>query len=84
MFFSGTSEYALRPHASRPMLAPPCGINNRDIAWNWVVMQIKTNVLDKGWMHSPSMAEIADIFAHTFAIMGYCRFPLHISKAKAD
>ena len=83
-FSLGTLEHALFPHARRPISPYSFGINSWDVAWNWVVMQIKTNVLDKGWMHSPSMAEIADIFAHTFAIMGYCRFPLHISKAKAD
>ena len=45
--FPGTSEYALFRHARRPNFASPFGINNRDVAWSWAVMQIKTNVGDE-------------------------------------
>ena len=63
---------------------PSFSINDGDFAWNWVLMQIKTNVLDESWMHSPILAEIADIFARTFAMMGNCRLPLYISETKAE
>ena len=43
-FFLGTLEYALFPHARRPNFANSFGVNYRDIAWNWIVAQIKTHV----------------------------------------
>ena len=60
------------------------GINNRDIAWNWAVTWIRNNVCDKQWMHAQSLAEIADIFTRTFAMMGNCRSPLYFPRGKAE
>ena len=82
--FSGTLEYALSPHARRPIFASSVGINYGDVARNWVAMQIKTIVLDNSRMHFKSLAENADIFARTFAMMGSCHFRLYNSQTKAE
>ena len=52
------------------------------MARNW--MQIKKNAMGGNRTHSQSLAKIADIFARTSTIMGNCRFPLYISKTKAE
>ena len=73
--FLGTLEYSLFPHTRRPIFASPSSINNRDVARNWAVTQIKNNVMGENWMHSQGLAKIADILARTFTMMGICRFP---------
>ena len=83
-FLSGTLEYALFPHARRPIFASAYSVDNSVVARNWVALQIKNNAMDKNWTRSQSVAKIADIFARAFAVMGNCRVPLSISRTEAE
>ena len=82
--FLGNLEYALFPHARRPILASSFGIDTRDIAWTRVAMQIKNNAMDENWMRSQSLAKISDIFARACTMAGNCCSPLYFPKTKAE
>ena len=43
----GAMEYAIFPHAARPAFSAFASITTRELAWNWVVQQVRTNVVDE-------------------------------------
>ena len=51
----GAMEYAVFPNAGRPASSTFVGITTRDSAWNWVVRQVRSNVVDKDWAHAPNL-----------------------------
>ena len=36
------------------------------------------------WVQAPDLSKFASIFARAFTLMGKCRFPVYISKTKAE
>ena len=76
-------EYDLCPSARRPNFNSAFGINSRDMARNWVVSQIRTNVGGEQWTHARSLTKIADIFPCACSVMGNCRFLLSIPRETA-
>ena len=80
----GFLEYALFPDARRPNFAASLGIENRDVAWGWITDQIKQNAMADARAQAPDLSKIATIFARAFTLMGKCRFPVYISKTKAE
>ena len=52
----GAVEYAIFPHAARPAFSTFAGSNARDSAWNWVVRQVRSNVVNEDWAHAPNRA----------------------------
>ena len=82
-FFTGATEYSILPRARCPQYADLLGIYTRADAWNWVSKEIKGNIANGKWLHADSPGAIANVFARTFALIGNCRFPSHITHAMA-
>ena len=80
----GALEYATSPHSRSPVSAKSFRIMKRDMARGWITGQIKQNVMDEILTQAPNLSKIADIFARTTEFMGKCRFPLYLSKTKAE
>ena len=83
-FFLGTLEYAISPHARSPVFAKSLGAANRGMARGWITDQITKNAMDENWIEAPNLSKIAGIFARTVVFMGKCRFPVYISKSRAE
>ena len=83
-FLMGALKFAIFPHARSPMFATSFGLANREMARGWITDQIKRNIMDPNWTQAPNLSKIAAIFARTMVLMGKCRFPLHLSKSKAE
>ena len=80
----GAMEYAIFPHAARPAFSTFVGITARDSAWNWVAHQVRSNVVDEDWAHAPNLGKLAHAFAKMFFTMGRCKFPIYLTRDKAD
>ena len=59
----GSLEYAIFPHAIRPALAALVGIHSGETAWQWVVCQIKNNVINETWVHALNLGKLAQAFS---------------------
>ena len=46
----GAMENAIFPHAARRAFSTFVGIAMRDSAWNWVVHQVRSNVVNEDWV----------------------------------
>ena len=75
----GSLEYAISPHAIRPALAALVGIHSRETAWQWVVCQIKNNVIKDTWVHALNLGKLAQASSKMFFAMGRCKFPIYLT-----
>ena len=80
----GSFEYAISPHAIRPAFASLVGISSRETAWQRVVRQIKNNVTNETWVHALNLGKLAQAFSKMFFAMGRCKFPIYLTRDKAD
>ena len=80
----GSLEYAISPRAIRPASASLVGISSRESAWQWVARQIKTNVINETWAHALNLGKLAQAFSKMFFAMGRCKFPIYLTRDKAD
>ena len=77
-------EYAIFPHAGRPALASLVAISSRESARQWVVCQIKTHVVNETWVHASHLGKLAQAFSKMFFAMGRCKFPMCLTRDKAE
>ena len=77
-------EYAIFPHALRPAFASLVGISSRESAWQWVARQIKNNVINETWAHASNLGKLAQAFSKMFFAMGRGKFPIYLTRNKAD
>ena len=77
-------EYAIFPHAMRPAFSSFVGITTRESAWNWVAQQVRTNVVDENWAHASNLSKLAHAFSKMFFTMGRCKFPIYLTRDRAD
>ena len=80
----GALEYAIFPHAIKPAFASLVGILCRETAWQWVVCQIKTHVTNETWVHASNLGKLAQAFSKIFFAMGRCKFPIYLTRDKAE
>ena len=80
----GALEYSISPHAIKPAFASLVGIACRETAWQCVVCQIKTNVTNEAWAHALNLGKLAQAFSEIFFTMGRCKFPIYLTRDKAD
>ena len=81
---TGAMEYAIFPHAARPAFSAFVGITTRDSAWNWVVHLVRSNVADEDWAHAPNLGKLAHAFSKMSFTMSRCKFPIYLTRDKAD
>ena len=80
----GPVEYAIFPNAIRPAFSSFVGITTRESAWQWVVHQVRTNVVNETWAHASNLGKLAHAFSKMFFAMGRKKFPIYLTREKAD
>ena len=80
----GSLEYAIFPHAARPAFSTSVGITARESAWNSVGRQVRANVVYVHWAHASNLGKLAHAFSKMFFTMGRCKFPIYLTKDKAE